>query len=221
MCPHVGGGPLVGRVPREGTSPGPLDSDCRPSPSTPCAPRVPVAGDARYCSLSKYGLFSMVRWGGQGRVAYGSEGVVLIHLPGSLQCGVLVWCARETPSFTLLGGLWTLYLVFASGQGHSSLHQGMVDEAANYSWRTSLLDVVVVASAMLLVLLALQRSSRAQRRHFKQHNNGGLSRAHDPVCCPHALLLMVPSLLTLSVRRARGPLFQVAVPVPFPCPRRA
>ncbi len=130
-----------------------------------------------------------------------------IHLPGSLQCGVLVWCARETPSFTLLGGLWALYLVFASGQGHSSLHQGMVDEVANNGWRTSLLDVVVVASALLLVLLALQRSSRAQRRHFKQHNNGDLSRAHDPVCCPHALLLMVPPLRMILIAHTWSCLF--------------
>jgi hypothetical protein len=87
----------------------------------------------------------------------------------------------QRSSVTLLGALWTLYLVFVSGEGHSALHAGMVEEATHYHWRTSLLDVVVLGSALLGVLLALQRASRGLRRHFKPDTTGGLARAHEPV----------------------------------------
>jgi hypothetical protein len=85
----------------------------------------------------------------------------------------------------MLGGLWTIYLVFASGEHHSALRVGMSSEATHYGWRTSLLDVVIIASALHLGLLGLQRATRAVRRHFghgKDHcAKSPLSRAHEPV----------------------------------------
>ena len=108
----------------------------------------------------------------------------VVSLPSSW-----VWrcvCPVFGCSFVMLAVLWIIYFVFcANVMAGLSVHDAMTVEATDFSFQTSLFDLVLLATGLHIAFVLSQRATRHTRLHHSPDTTKQAT-AHGPVraqCC--------------------------------------